>query len=66
MRFDFTSEDPILLGEINDKVNVLKELVRLRFEASEEMQKGGIMQIKGVICKRLTFNIFSAWSSWNR
>mmetsp|Transcript_33757 Transcript_33757/g.38881 ORF Transcript_33757/g.38881 Transcript_33757/m.38881 type:complete len:534 (-) Transcript_33757:473-2074(-) len=49
MRFDFSSEEPILLGEVEDKLTVLKELIKLRFEASEEMQKGGIMQIKGVI-----------------
>lgn len=51
MRFDFSSEEPILLGEVEDKLTVLKELIKLRFEASEEMQKGGIMQIKGVISK---------------
>ena len=57
MKFDFSSEDPIELGEIEDKINVLKELIRLRFEASEEMQKGGIMQIKGVIRKKFSLSL---------
>jgi len=48
-RFDFENEDEIELGEIQDKFNVLNELVKLRFDQAEEMQKGGIMQIKGVI-----------------
>jgi hypothetical protein len=57
-RFDFDNEDPIELGEIEDKLIVLKELIRLRFDCSDEMQKGGIMQIKGVILgKYFIFNI---------
>lgn len=56
-RFDFDNEDPIELGEVEDKLIILKELIRLRFDCSDEMQKGGIMQIKGVILgKDFIFN----------
>ena len=53
MKFDFSKEELIKLGEIEEQTTVLKELLRLRFEAADEMQKGGIMQIKGVILSKL-------------
>jgi hypothetical protein len=57
-RFDFEHEEPIQLGEVEDKLKVLNELIRLRFDCSDEMQKGGIMQIKGVILgKYLMFDL---------
>lgn len=52
MKFDFSKEELIKLGEIEEQTTVLKELLRLRFEAADEMQKGGIMQIKGVILSK--------------
>lgn len=55
-KFDFSLEDPIKLGEVDEKVTILKELMRLRFEAAEEMQKGGIMQVKGVILSKFIPN----------
>ena len=47
-KFDYSTQDPIQLGEIQDKVTIFKELINLRFEKAEEMKNGGIMQIKGV------------------
>ena len=47
-KFDYSIQDPIQLGEIQDKVTIFKELINLRFEKAEEMKNGGIMQIKGV------------------
>jgi len=56
-KFDFKKEQPIVLGEIIEQTTVFKELVKLRFEASDEMQKGGIMQIKGVIISKFIIHI---------
>jgi pantothenate kinase len=56
MRFDYSKELPIELGEVEDQYKTLMELIKLRFEAAEEMQKGGIMQIKGVILSKMLNN----------
>ena len=39
-KLDFEAQQPIVLGEIEDKFNCLQELIKLRFEKSDEMAPG--------------------------